>query len=121
MNTKKNFKKTIESLLNDMEEGLLFCDIWSNKSGLSIESHNHNPKYTALFWRLTKDMKKVINDLGFPEVGEFQLIDLEADSMLFLLYLDDEYTLGGLLDKNEVSLGILHNIAIPNAFEAYKE
>lgn len=115
------FKKTIDSLLNDLEEGLLFCDIWSNKSGLSVESHNPNPKYTAHFWRLTKDMKKTINNLGFPELGEFQLIDLQADSMLFLLYLDEDYTLGGLLDKNEVSLGLLHNLAIPNAFEVYRE
>ena len=120
MNTNIKLKKTIESLLNDMEDGLLFCDIWSNKSGLSVESHNPNPKYTAHFWRLTKDMKKTINNLGFPELGEFQLVDLQADSMLFLLFLDEKYTLGGLLDKNEVSLGVLHNIAIPNAFEVYR-
>jgi len=120
MGVNLKFKKTIESLLNDMEDGLLFCDIWSNKSGLSVESYNPNPKYTAHLWRLTKDMQKTINNLGAPDLGEFQLIDLQADSMLFLLYLDDEFTLGGLLDKNEVSLGLLHNIAIPNAFEVYR-
>jgi len=119
MENNNKFKNTIQSLKNDLDDGLLFCDIWSNKTGLSIESYNQNPKYTALFWKINKDLQKALNGLGFPNVGKFQVIDLEANTMMLLLFLDDDYTLGSLVDKDEVSLGILHNIAIPNVFETY--
>jgi hypothetical protein len=109
------FENIIKSLKNDLEDGLLFCDIWSKKTDLSIASFNQNEKYTALFGRVTKNMEKALTDLGFPDFGQFQLIDLEADSMLLILNIEKEYLLGGLIDKSQVSLGVLLNIAIPNA------
>jgi len=66
-------------------------------------------------------LHKALNGLGFPDVGKFQVIDLEANTMMVLIYLDDKYTLGSLIDKDEVSLGVLHSIAIPNIFEAYNQ
>ena len=121
MKNNAKIKNVIESLKNDLEEGLLFCDVWSNDTGLSVDSFNPNPKYTALFWKITKDLHKALNGLGFPDVGKFQIIDLEADTMMLLIYLDEQYTLGSLIDKNEVSLGIVLNIAIPNVFESYNQ
>jgi hypothetical protein len=114
------FKKVIEVLKNDLEDGLLFCDVWSKDTDLSVASFNPNEKYTALFGRVTKNMEKALNDLGFPEFGEFQIIDLEADSLLIILNLKKDFLLGGLIDKSEVTLGILLNIAIPNALAAFK-
>jgi hypothetical protein len=55
-----------------------------------------------------------------PAFGQYQIIDLEADALLFVLNLDDKYLLGGLVDKNLVNIGLLLNIAIPNALQAYK-
>ncbi len=114
------YTRTIESLKNDMEDGLLFCDIWSKETGLSLEGYNPNAKYSALFGKITQSMEKALNDLGLPLFGKYQIIDLEADAILFIINLDEKHLLGGLADKNLVNMGILLNFAIPNAIETFK-
>ena len=114
------FKNTVDALKNDLEEGLLFCDIWSKETGLSLEGYNQNAQYSALFGRVSKSIEKTLNDLGLPAFGQYQVIDLEADALLFVLNLDENYLLGGLVDKNIVNIGLLLNFAIPNAHKAYK-
>jgi hypothetical protein len=54
------YKKTVNTLINDLEEGLLFCDVWSKETGLSLEGFNQNAQYSALFGRVSKSIEKVL-------------------------------------------------------------
>ncbi len=115
------YTNTIETLKNDLEDGLLFCDIWSKETGLSLGGFNENAKYSALFGKITKNIEKALHDLGLPKFGKYEIIDLEADTILFIINLDEKHLLGGLADKNIVNLGILLNFAVPNAIETFNK
>ncbi len=118
---KNKYKKTVNSLQENLEDGLLFCDIWSRETGLLIDGYNQNPQYSALFGRISNNIEKALKDLGLPDFGKYQIIDLESDTLLFMVRLDEEYLLGGLVDKNIVNMGLLLNIAIPEVLKTYKE
>ena len=115
-----NYKKVIETFKNDLEDALLACDIWDKKSDLSLESYNSNPKATALFGSILKNFENHLENLGFPKLGKFIIADLDVNSMIVIINLNDNNFMGSLIDSSQVSLGILINIAIPNVLELYK-
>ena len=114
MNLKK-LNKSVEEFTKDLDGALLSCDIWDKESGLSVASYNPNEKYTALFGRIVNEMESSLSELGFPNFGEYQIIDLEMNSMLLIINGDGKYRWGSLIDKSQTSLGLLVNIFIPKA------
>jgi hypothetical protein len=120
MNIQK-LKATLEEFKDNLGESLLSSDIWDTKSGLSIIGYNANEKYVALFNGLTESMGHHLQKLDFSQFGEYQLTDLDNNSMLLLLNFKGEYLWGSLLDKTNLSLGNLFFIAIPKAKIALKK
>jgi len=113
------YKKVIETFKNDLEDALLACDIWDKKSDLSLESYNSNPKATALFGRISNNFEKSLDNLGFPKLNKFIIADLDANSMLVIINLNDKNFMGAIVDTSQVSLGVLINLAIPNVLELF--
>ncbi len=114
------FTKAIENLKTDLNTGLLSSTIWDKKNGLSITSYNPNDKYTALFSNIANNIEKSLNNLGFPPFGEYQIIDLEMDTLILIANINNEYLWGSIIDKSQVTLGFLLNIALPNALKNFK-
>jgi len=109
------FNKAIEDFKTDLDGALLSCDIWDKETGFSVASYNPNEKYAALFAHIVNSMEKSLNELGFPNFGEYQIIDLEMNSLLLIINGDGKYLWGSLIDKTQTSLGLLINIYIPKA------
>ncbi len=114
-----NYKKVIETYKNDLEDALLACDIWDKKTGLSLESYNPNPKATALFAKISNSFEKSLENLGFPKLSKFIIADLDANSMVVIINLNNNNFMGSIVDTSQVSLGVLINIAIPNVLELF--
>jgi hypothetical protein len=116
----KKLKNSIEVLKEDLGEALIACDIWPTGTGQSIAGHNTQPKATALFEQVTEYMKKTLKDSGFPGLDKYYLLDLENDSLIVVLQFEG-YQWGMLVNSNKVQLGLLLNIALPKAMEAFDE
>jgi len=116
----KKLNLAIETLKEDLGGALLSSDIWMSGTGQSIGGFNPNPKATALFEQVTIYMNKALSGAGFPVLSQFYMLDLEGDATVIILQFEAGYQWGMLVDKTKVQLGLLLNIAVPNAQEAFK-
>ncbi len=120
MNVKK-LKEAIEVLKDSLDGALLACDIWKAGSGTSIAGYNPNPKATALFDKVSDYMNKSLETSGFPLLNDYYLLELKNNAMVAVLQLKDNYQWGMLVDSSKVNLGLLLNIAIPEARKTFEE
>lgn len=116
----KKLNKAVDVLKEDLGESLIGCDIWPTGTGQSIAGYNSQPKATALFEQVTEYMKKTLSGAGFPGLNKYYMLDLEADSLVIVLQFE-KHQWGILVNGQKVQLGLLLNIAIPNAREAFEE
>lgn len=116
----KKLNKAVDVLKEDLGESLIGCDIWPTGTGQSIAGYNSQPKATALFEQVTEYMKKTLSGAGFPGLNKYYMLDLEADSLVIVLQFE-KHQWGILVNEQKVQLGLLLNIAIPNAREAFEE
>jgi len=119
MNVKKLTNAT-RILKEDLGDGLEATDIWMAVDGQSIVGINPQPQACALFNRITNYLGEALKASGFPELGRYYFIDLAANHMVVVLPLG-EYQWGMLLDTSKVQLGLLLNVVMPKALEAFKE
>jgi len=120
MNVKK-LKQAVEVLKDDLDGALLSCDIWPTGTGTSIAGYNPNPQATALFETVTESIVKTLKGAGFPLLDKLYLLDLEDGNLVVVLQFKEGYQWGMLVDSNKVQLGLLLNVAIPNARKALLE
>ncbi len=120
MNVKK-LNEAIEVLKDDLGNALVACDIWLTGTGQSIAGYNSNAQATALFERVTEFMNKALKGAGFPGLKDYYMLDLEGDNVVVVMQLKDNYQWGMLVDGKKVQLGLLLNIALPDARRAFEE
>ena len=120
MNVKK-LKHAVEVLKEDLDGALVATDIWPTGTGTSIAGYNLQPEATALFERVTDYMFKALKGAGFPGLNKYYLLDLEGGNLVIVLQFEEGYQWGMLVDSTKVQLGLLLNIAIPNARKALLE
>jgi hypothetical protein len=110
----------IELLKSNLGESLLSTAIAMNVDGQSIAGFNSSPKFAALIVKAIN----VINDAtkigGLPQIGKYATFDLQEDRVLVVLPLG-EYIWGILLDSSKTQMGLLLNIEIPSAIDAFAE
>lgn len=116
----KVMEKAVEVLKGDLGDGLLATDIINAKDGQSLAGYNAQPKASALFADLTQTMAKDLKGAGFPALGRYYLIDLVDEKMVVLITMGDYYW-GMFLDASKAKLGLLLNVVIPNAIDAFEE
>jgi hypothetical protein len=119
MNIQK-LNKAVETLKEDVGEGLVACDIFTVAEGMSIASYNPQPKASALFNQLTTTIMKTLKSARFPNLNKYFIMDLDSDHMVIILPLGD-YRWGILVNSEKVQLGLLLSVAIPNSIEAFEE
>ena len=116
----KKLKHSIEVLKEDLGDALVASDIWPTGTGQSIAGFNSQPKATALFEQVTEFMNKTLTGAGFPGLDKYYMLDLHADSLVIVLQFEG-YQWGLLVNSTKVQLGLLLNVAIPKAREAFLE
>ena len=67
-----------------------------------------------------KNQNKKLSGSGFPALSGYYMLDLNADSMVMVLQFES-YQWGMLVNSKETQLGLLLNVAIPKAREAFLE
>ena len=110
----------VELLKSNLGESLLSTAIAMNVDGQPIASFNSSPKFAALIVKVIN----VINDAtrigGLPQIGKYATFDLQDGRVLVVLPLG-EYIWGILLDSAKTQMGLLLNIEIPRAIDAFAE
>jgi hypothetical protein len=119
MNVKK-LSEAIDALKGSLGEGLITTDIWTAADGQSLAGFNPQPKASALFNQLTSTMDKALKGSGFPELGRYYILDLVGGQMTICMPLGD-YQWGMLIDSTKAPLGLLLNVVIPQAIDAFEE
>jgi response regulator of citrate/malate metabolism len=116
----KELEKSIEVLKESLGSGLLATDIFGVEDGQSIAGYNSQPQACALFTEISNFMNRVLSESGFPVIGKYYMLDLVDNKMVMVLTMGD-YLWGMLLDKNHAKLGMLLNIVIPKAIDAFEK
>ena len=119
MNVQK-LNDAIEIVKRDLGTSLLATDIYTFSDGTSIAGYNSQAKACALFNELTTNLINSLNDAEFPGLNEYYMLHLKDGHLVVVLNLI-EYQWGFLVDSNKVKLGLLLNIVIPRAREAFIE
>ncbi len=119
MNTKK-LNEGMDTLKEELGEGLLTSDIYEAEEGQSLVGYNSNPNACALFSRITNNMEMALDNSGFPGLGNYYILDLEGNKMVIILPIEG-YQWGMMIDRNKVKLGMLLNIIIPEVLEIFEE
>ena len=119
--------KTLEALRNciafakeELGDGLMSSDIFSNDGLPVVEGYNTNPKSAALFANITEYIRKAVISSNFPDLGDYYLVNLEDDRLVIVLLAGDfEWEL--LIDHKRIKLGYLFSIFLPEAIKKFKE
>jgi hypothetical protein len=119
MNVQK-LNGAIEILKEDLGDALLGTDIYGTNDGQSIAGFNSNPKACALLGELVKQTSDSFASTGFPPLGKFLLYDLVDGKMAIAIPLGG-YQWGMLLDSTKAPLGLLLNVVLPKAIDAFEE
>jgi len=116
----KRFQEAIETLKENVGAGLIATDIWSPSDGQPIVGYNSQPKACALFNQITLYLTRSLKESGFPALGRLYNIELVDNKMVIVMNIGD-YQWGILADSSKVSLGLLLNVAIPNALASLED
>lgn len=119
MNVTK-LNEAVEVLKENLGESLLCTAIAMNIDGQSIAGFNSNPKFAALAVKIIKVVNDVAKIGGIPQINKYATFDLQDDKLLVIIPLG-EYIWGILLDGTKTQMGLLLNIEIPAAIDAFAE
>jgi hypothetical protein len=119
MNVTK-LNEAIGLLKTNLGESLISTAIAMNIDGQSIAGFNSNPKFAALIVKIVKVVNDTVKISGIPQIGKYATFDLQDDQLLVILPLG-EYIWGILLDGTKTQMGLLLNIEIPAAIDAFAE
>lgn len=123
----KKFNQALDVMKKTLGDAFMVSSIWANVDGQEIVTYN--PKNmldagaaNALFNRITDYLKDSLRDSGFPvNLNRYYLMDLTDNKVAIVVQLSDEFQWGMLIDLNNVGLGMVLNIGLPQAMELFKE
>jgi hypothetical protein len=112
--------EAIEILKTNLGESLIATTIAMTIDGQSIAGFNSNPKLAAVIVKLAKVINEITKIGGLPQLEKYATFDLQDEKVLIVLPLGD-YIWGIVLDTNKTQMGLLLNIEIPAAIDAFAE
>lgn len=114
-----DLNKLIQKFKRTLQGALLSCDLWEKDSLVSIATYNSNPKCAEFLGKLTLEIHDNLEKIGLPDFGKYQVIDLEMDSLLVIINLE-QHLLGAIIDKSKVTYGVLLAMIIPDIVNEYQ-
>lgn len=118
--TLEALKECINYAKEELGDGLISSDIFSNDGLPVVDGHNTNPKSAALFANITDYIRKAVISSNFPDLGDYYLVNLE-DDRLVIVFLADNFQWEMLIDHKKIKLGYLFSIFFPEAIRRFKE
>lgn len=106
--------QTLETLQENLGGALLAVDLFAVADGQSIAGINSQAKASALFNQLTDYLLRALKGADFPALGRYYALDLDGGNTVLIAPLG-EYRLGILADNRKVQLGLILNVALPQA------
>jgi len=103
-----------------LEGSLLSCDLWLTKDYTIVASHNSNKTAVITLGKLIMELRSSIEKLGLPPVKNYQIINLEMNTLLLAISLDDDHILSCVIDKSKITYGMLFAI-IPSLIADFKK
>lgn len=119
MNIEK-LNQAMESLKEDLGDGLLGSGIVTRKDRKTIVDFNSNPKAGALFTQITGYLIRVLKECNMPPLGKYYFIHLADDTGIIAIPLGD-YEWRISINLKTVTLGLLLNVTLPKIFNAFQE
>jgi hypothetical protein len=116
----KRLQEAIESLKESLGGALIATDIWSTNDAQPIIGFNSQPQACALFNQITQLMSKALKSSNFPAIGRYYLLDLSDHKTVVVIPLEN-FNWGILVDTTKAPLGLLLNVALPQAVTIFQE
>lgn len=117
---KNELNNLIVEFTKKLGGALLSCDLLSTKEYKILASYNSNVQATVILGKLIIDFRNTIEKLGLPPVEKFQIINLEMNTLLLAVYLDNDHILSSIIDKSKITYGLLFSI-IPNLVADFEQ
>jgi len=118
--TLQALQECINYAKDELGDGLISSDIYSNDGLPVVEGYNTNPKASALFANITDYIRKAVVSSNFPNLGDYYLVNLEDDKLVIIL-LTEQFQWKMLIDHKKIKLGYLFSIFFPEAIRRFKE
>jgi len=119
MNIQK-LNNAVEVLKENLGKGLISTDIFTTMDAQSIVGWNSNPTACALFTQITTMLNTTLKESSFPQLAKYYLLDL-VDNKIALIIPMNEFIWIMLLDSTKAPLGLLLNIVMPKAIQAFND
>jgi hypothetical protein len=103
----------VQQLQKTMKDALIATDIWDRGTGLSLAGVNPQAEATALFNLLTDEIAMTLANSGFNKLGDYYILDLDADHMVVIIKYSDDLMQGTLFATDKVNMGVLFGMALP--------
>lgn len=116
----KRLNQSVEELKEDLGTALIATDIWNTDDAQSLAGFNTQPKATALFNEITRNLNKTLKGADFPGLGKYYMLHLENNFMVIVVH-HGTFQQGMLVDLSKTTMGILMNIALPKVTEGLAE
>ena len=103
----------VQQLQKTMKDALIATDIWDRGTGLSLAGINPQAEATALFNLLTDEIAMTLANSGFSKLGDYYILDLDADHMVVIIKYSEDLMQGTLFATDKVNMGVLFGMALP--------
>jgi hypothetical protein len=113
-------QECIEFAKEELGQGLIASDIYSEEGLPVVDGYNSNPKATALFANITEHIKRAVKNEKYPNLGDYYVINLQANT-LDLVILAPRFQWKLLINTDKIKLGYLFSIFLPEAIQRFKE
>ncbi|MEO0199389.1 MAG: hypothetical protein ABIM42_08560 [candidate division WOR-3 bacterium] len=118
MDTKK-LNEAMEFLKSEIGAALITSGVIKYPDGISILSHNPNPKIAALTAKMTQVIEKTL-DAGNMKLGKYYLFHLTGNKLALAIPLG-EYIWGMIVDMEKTQLGYLLHVVIDELITKFEE
>ena len=115
-------KSAIGKLVKDSDNGVLATDIIDTRGGMPIVGYNSNPKASALFNRIFDQLIKSLAGSGFDTELDYYYLKMKNNQAVIVGNLSNpKYRFGMLVDLNQVQLGMMLNVLLPEYLDNIKD
>ena len=121
----KTFNKAIDIMKEKLGKAFIACSIWANADGQPMIIYDPHQAVdpgaaTALFNQVTKYIRTSLKDADFPvKLNRYYFMDLSDNKIAMAVQLGD-FQWGMLIDTSLTSLGMILNVALPDAMALFK-
>jgi len=116
-------EKIIESLIEDLGDGLIATDIWFTgdvESLAYIQGKETSPDLIGFINDVTHKLDQALKGEDIEGIGNYYHINLINNHLMVVLIID-KYQQYLLVDLSKTAMGILMNVALPNISELWSE